>query len=114
MTSQHFVGYLYISPVTNQGETPGKVRYNDAECFGLVARFNGYGVTHVACLISNPGLLPYGLCQPDPKVLLGVRNHHDAFVPRVCKDMMRTIDTGKSPTRFLEFTYQVRTAHLCV
>jgi hypothetical protein len=32
----------------------------------------------------------------------------------VCKDMMRTIDTGKSPTRLLEFTYQVRTAHVCM
>jgi hypothetical protein len=34
-----------------------------------------------------------------------VRNHHDACVLRVCEDMMRTIDTGKSPAHLLEFTY---------
>jgi hypothetical protein len=32
----------------------------------------------------------------------------------VCKDMMRTIDAGKSPTRLLEFAYQVGTAHVCM
>jgi hypothetical protein len=32
----------------------------------------------------------------------------------VCKDMMRTVDTGKSPTRLLEFAYQVGTAQVCM
>ena len=63
-------------------------------------------------LFSNPGLLPYGLHQSLAQVLLGVRNHHDACALRVCEDMMRTIDPGKSPTCLLEFTYQVSATHV--
>ena len=63
---------------------------------------------------QNPGLLPYGLCQPKSQVLLGVRNHHDATALLMHEDMVRSLYTGKSPTELLEFTYQVSTAHMCM
>ncbi len=58
--------------------------------------------------------MPYGLQQPGPQVLLGVRHHHNAWSQWVREDMMRSVDTVESPSRPFELTDQVSAAHVCM